>query len=96
MFEIKPNADTLFKRATAHEQLEDYEAALLDYEAAFKINVANANIRHAVRRVQELVKQKNRMKAVDSKCRANDDGERSLPRPCLPQFEIRGKAGACF
>ena len=96
MFEIKPNADTLFKRATAHEQREDYEAALLDYEAALKFDMANANIRQAIRRARELVTQNNRMKAVDSQRREKDDGERSVPRPCMRQFEIRGKAGACF
>ena len=91
-------ATVLEKHITTNreEKLEDYEAALLDYEAALKFDMANANIRQAIRRARELVTQNNRMKAVDSKRREKDDGERSVPRPCMRQFEIRGKAGACF
>lgn len=87
----------LFKRASVLEQLEDYNRAVIDYEGIIKIDSGDSNAHQALKRARECAATKMRMEEIEKK-RGAESGNmfQSIPRPCLPQFENRGKAGACF
>ena len=95
VIKIEPSLMVLIQSATIYEQLEDYEGALEVYANALQLDSSCSKVHSAVRRVKRLLEQKNIDKA-EAKQRKTDDGNKSVPRPCLPQFENRGKAGACF
>jgi hypothetical protein len=92
MLEIRSSAELLVQRGGVYEQLEKYDTALRDYIAALDSNNNDSTLHQAIRRVRGLVCEQDRKRAQAEQ----DNGFRSIPRPCLPQFENRGKAGACF
>ena len=71
-----------------YEQLEKYGEALRDYIAALDSNRNDSTLHQAIRRVRGLACEEDRKQAKAEQ----DNVFRSVPRPCLPQFENRGKA----
>lgn len=96
ILEVQPSAVMFFKKASVREQLEDYHGALIDYENAQALNGKDVKVLEAIRRVRECSTAKTRMEEEEQRYSSGGDGFQSVPRPCLPQFENRGKAGACF
>ena len=92
MLEIRSSAEVLKQRGRIYEQLEKYGEALRDYIAALDSNRNDSTLHQAIRRVRGLACEEDRKQAKAEQ----DNVFRSVPRPCLPQFENRGKAGACF
>ena len=92
MLEIRSSAEVLKQRGGIYEQLEKYDEALRDYIAALDSNSNDSTLHQAIRRVRGLACEEDRKQAKAEQ----DNVFRSVPRPCLPQFENRGKAGACF
>ena len=92
MLEIRSSAEVLKQRGGIYEQLEKYGEALRDYIAALDSNRNDSTLHQAIRRVRGLACEEDRKQAKAEQ----DNVFRSVPRPCLPQFENRGKAGACF
>ena len=92
MLEIRSSAEVLKQRGGIYEQLEKYDEALRDYIAALDSNSNDSTLHQAIRRVRGLVCEEDGKQAKAEQ----DNVFRSVPRPCLPQFENRGKAGACF
>jgi len=95
LFDIEPSLATLLQNANVREQLEDYEGALEIYAKALKLDPSCSHVHTSMRRVNGFLTQRN---VDDERARqkTNVNESRSVPRPCLPQFENRGKAGACF
>jgi len=97
IIDIEISVGILFKRASVLEQLEDYNRASIDYESILKIDGSDCKAHQALQRVRDCATKKMRAEEIERKRGAeSDDMLRSIPRPCLPQFENRGKAGACF
>jgi len=96
LIKIVPSLAVLLQSAGIQEQLEDYEGALDAYTTALELDPSCSKVHTAMRRVKRLLEQQEIDKAEAKQRHAEHDSNKSVPRPCLPQFENRGKAGACF
>ena len=83
----------LTARGALLEQAEQHTASLADFEAALKLDAANAAAMLAAARLREIMKGKPDDSITGSQMHV---AWRSVPRPGMRVFENRGKAGAAF
>ena len=97
----------LLARGRCYEQLEDLHRAREDFRSAVRVAPDGPHrlaASDATRRVTALINQDMRQRARVRHAAAarggigsqQQQGLPTLPRPTLPQFELRGKAGAAF
>jgi tetratricopeptide (TPR) repeat protein len=83
----------LTARGTLLEQAERHSASLADFEAALKLDAANAAAMLAAARLRKSLKGKPDGSITASQMNL---AWRSVPRPGMQVFENRGKAGTAF
>merc|ERR1712060_991799 len=93
----KPRLKPLMRRALAYENLERYEDAAFDFRAALALDPTARLASEGSMRCAKMGITEKMMIAKDQALierHAAEIGYLAGPvKPCLPQFEIRGKAG---
>jgi len=96
--EIVPSSvAAMLQRARAYEEMERFEESLADLQQVVALAPGNALALENRRRVRHLLESSLKLKAQEEQDDSSSGDLRpSIPRPVLPQFENRGKAGAVF
>ena len=96
--EIAPGSvAAMMQRAKANEELECFEESLADLQQVVTLAPENTLALENRRRVRQLLESSLKLRAQEDRGdTSGSDLRPSIPRPVLPQFENRGKAGAVF
>jgi len=100
---VSDNSKAHLRRGLAREALEKFELALEDFRKVLELEsesggsrVASEGCTRCVKAAREIERMEAQTAQTVMRTRPEQRGIPALPKPSLPQFEIRGKAGAAF